>query len=395
MRRFWAAWCRFWFTPADATPLCLMRIVAGLLTLYVHVAYTFDLQSLFGAEGWYPTAMADRSRREDPVFVFQSSWGPRKIPAFRMPESEEQRHALRLFIDRLAGDPARADQVLGLLNTLSKQDLSTWSTTMEFLQKMPRDPGEREDKLRNMVKALADDNNESLYGKYIISLTPELREQFKTNAEELAELMPTDPNERRTTFELLLQEGPRGINVLDPFVRHVIETCPTQGERTKYLDYTEYWTTPPDDQDIVHTGHAVYSPFYHVTGRTAINVLHGIHLAIIVLFTFGACTRVTSVMTWLVGLAYIQRNPVSLFGQDTMMNLCLFYLMFAPCGATWSVDWLIRRYRTARKMLGAKPASALGSGLRTIFRFGQCRDSADSGPVLFHVYCRRHGETEG
>ena len=62
--RAWAAWCRFWFTPADPTPLCLMRIVAGLLVLYVHVAYTFDLQALFGADGWYPTAMADRERRE-------------------------------------------------------------------------------------------------------------------------------------------------------------------------------------------------------------------------------------------------------------------------------------------------------------------------------------------
>src|SRR6266566_2650941 len=62
--RAWAAWCRFWFTPADPTPLCLMRIVAGLLVLYVHVAYTFDLHALFGPDGWVPTAQANQERRE-------------------------------------------------------------------------------------------------------------------------------------------------------------------------------------------------------------------------------------------------------------------------------------------------------------------------------------------
>src|SRR5207302_10192475 len=49
--RAWAAWCRFWFTPADPTPLCLMRIVAGLLVLYVHVAHTLPLHPLVGPDG--------------------------------------------------------------------------------------------------------------------------------------------------------------------------------------------------------------------------------------------------------------------------------------------------------------------------------------------------------
>src|SRR5947199_7765160 len=87
VRRAWAAWCRFWFTPADPTPLCLMRIVTGLLVLYVHVAYAFDLQALFGKDGWYPTDMADRERREWPVFVPASIWpgAERKPQPIRMP----------------------------------------------------------------------------------------------------------------------------------------------------------------------------------------------------------------------------------------------------------------------------------------------------------------------
>src|SRR5262249_62083067 len=73
--RAWAAWCRFWFTPADPTPLCLMRIVAGLLALYVHISYTFDLQALEGKDGWYDVAQANQERRQGPHFVPPRNWG--------------------------------------------------------------------------------------------------------------------------------------------------------------------------------------------------------------------------------------------------------------------------------------------------------------------------------
>src|SRR5262249_21739763 len=79
-----------------------------------------------------------------------------------------------------------------------------------------------------------------------------------------------------------------------------------------------------------------------------------IHLTILVfmlLFTAGLWTRVTSVVTWIGALMYIQRLQSSmLFGLDTMTNLGLFYLMIAPCGAALSVDcWLkVRRERQCR-----------------------------------------------
>src|SRR5436853_5782712 len=102
--RAWAAWCRFWFTPADPTPLCLMRIVAGLLVLYVHVAYTFDLQAMFGPDGWYGREQADRERREWPVFVPQGTWVQQ--PHFRMPQVAEHRRALREFLGNTVRDKA-------------------------------------------------------------------------------------------------------------------------------------------------------------------------------------------------------------------------------------------------------------------------------------------------
>jgi len=72
------------------------------------------------------------------------------------------------------------------------------------------------------------------------------------------------------------------------------------------------------------------------------------------LFTLGLWTRVTSVLTWLGSLMYIQRFQNSmLFGMDTMTNLGLFYLMIAPCGAALSLDrWL--KVRRERQRLGSK-----------------------------------------
>ena len=104
----------------------------------------------------------------------------------------------------------------------------------------------------------------------------------------------------------------------------------TPEQRKEFLDYIEYWGFTPDMA--YSLGHHYYSPFFHTQSATAVAVVHGLHLLVILLFTVGFQTRVTSVLTWLAGLAYFQRNPLVLFGQDTMMNLCLFYLMMAPCG---------------------------------------------------------------
>jgi hypothetical protein len=363
--RWWAAWCRFWFTPADPTPLCLMRIVAGLLTLYVHVAYTFDLHALFGPDAWVPTAQADRERREWPVFVPQWSWEPRQ--EFRMPDLGDERHALRVFIENLARNPAGADKAFRLLGSLPT-DAEQWLPTMRFLRSLPADAGEREARLADMVKAEAGPDSERRFGRFVLSLPPQAREMFRTDAQVFADLLPADKEVHRHLFDLLLKEGPQGVNAVARFVRNVTNNpkLPDEAARRAYLDYTEYWSAPPDDPDIWHRGRTVYSPFYHVTDRMGINVLHGVHLAVILLFTLGVCTRVTSVLTWLAGLAYIHRNPVALFGQDTMMNLCLFYLMFAPCGATWSIDWLVNRYRAGRDALAAGRRPPVDAGPRPL-----------------------------
>jgi hypothetical protein len=151
---------------------------------------------------------------------------------------------------------------------------------------------------------------------------------------------------------------PKAYVLLSDLMKMINAQYPDPGQRVREWDYIVYWGVPRDLKDNLGRqigtyaqGHWYYSPYFYVSDVRILWLIHSLHLLVIVLFTIGFCTRVTSVLTWLAALAYVQRNPVILFGQDTMMNLCLFYLMLAPCGAVWSVDALIARYRRAKKAL--------------------------------------------
>jgi hypothetical protein len=102
-----------------------------------------------------------------------------------------------------------------------------------------------------------------------------------------------------------------------------------------------------DGAPIPWKGQFIWSLYYHVTDPVWIWVIHlGVMLATL-LFTVGFATRVTSVVTWLGAIMYINRSSTTVFGMDTMTNLGLLYLMISPCGAALSVDrWLeVRRLR--------------------------------------------------
>jgi hypothetical protein len=208
------AWNRFWFRPADPTPLGVIRIVTGLLVLYVHLAYTVDLQELFGPHAWIDAQGIDKVRHEVPLQFRGSKWDESLTP--------------------YRGEKTAAD----------KEYMREW-------------------------------------------------ENFH----------------------------PRQV--------------PAKGIYS-------------------------WSIWFHVTDPTWIAVVHGGILAILVLFTLGVATRVTSVLAWLGTVSYIQRAPTTLFGMDTMMNLLMLYLMIGPSGAALSVDRLIARYWVTRRALRAgRPAPSL------------------------------------
>jgi hypothetical protein len=114
--------------------------------------------------------------------------------------------------------------------------------------------------------------------------------------------------------------------------------------------------------DTYARGMAVWSIWFHVTDPGWMMVVHlGIMLAT-VCFIAGFCTRVMGVVVWAGTVSYIQRAQSTLFGQDTMMNILLFYLMIGgllgAAGGALSVDRLLSRYWARRRGLSGRAADA-------------------------------------
>lgn len=54
VRRSGAGWNWFWFTPSEAVSLCVLRILTGLIALWLHLTLLPDLERYFGPEGMLP-----------------------------------------------------------------------------------------------------------------------------------------------------------------------------------------------------------------------------------------------------------------------------------------------------------------------------------------------------
>ena len=70
-----------------------------------------------------------------------------------------------------------------------------------------------------------------------------------------------------------------------------------------------------------------------------------VFLASAVLLTIGCLTRLNSGLVFLCLTSMQQRNLYILHGGDTFLRVAGFFLMFAPAGAAFSVDRLIRVWR--------------------------------------------------
>jgi len=56
MTAFGQGWTRFWFTPGDPATLSAMRLLVGLVVIYLHATLALDLVALFGPVGLLPAA---------------------------------------------------------------------------------------------------------------------------------------------------------------------------------------------------------------------------------------------------------------------------------------------------------------------------------------------------
>ena len=78
-------------------------------------------------------------------------------------------------------------------------------------------------------------------------------------------------------------------------------------------------------------------------------IIHVAGLAVLLLFTLGLFTRITSLLALIVTLSYVHRAPMLTSLVEPILAMVLFYLCFAPCGAYLSLDRLLRRRRAASR----------------------------------------------
>ena len=82
-----------------------------------------------------------------------------------------------------------------------------------------------------------------------------------------------------------------------------------------------------------------YISIYNISGvPTVINILFIIHLIVSVMLLLGFRTRIATILTWFFVISLIARNPMVVTGGYVMFRLALFWAIFLPLGARWSVD---------------------------------------------------------
>jgi hypothetical protein len=360
-RTLWQQWTDFWFTPRNPTTLGFIRIMTGLLVLYAYLAYSLDLQAFFGKYGWWGTQYIERERKEFPWQVgsfwdWNEDTSQAALPEYPhrhvavvefmrtvgdRPKPERDR-ALR-FVNRLAELGDQPSQVaVEYLLTLGTVD-RIWDTSLHFLVEEKWPDEDRSVRRYPPPQWTGRDATDQLIWK---KDGPDGRAAVADEIKSFRDVLPKDPDKRTYVLNHLKDLDQPHRRAFASFLNTLPED---KAERDKLIDFLDYWNMDP--RRSYRSGHAIFSHWFHVTDPTQMAVVHGVVLVIIFLFTIGFCTRVTSVLTWLATVGYIHRSQQVLFGQDTMSNILLIYLMIGNSGAALSVDRLIARYRAVRASL--------------------------------------------
>ena len=381
------AWGRFWFQYTDPTTLGFMRIMAGIVVLYVHFAYCYDFKAFFGPESFIDTDTVNRDRKEHPILI--EPWNRWETSSLNilLPTLADRRMAVYAFLDALPESKKNRDEKLAYLYYLfdnygytdspvsqtylvqgiwlikeaaklspAKRKEIENSLGSEQGFKAPKSDIKDKDNPDNGIKSQHGITIPPFFLLHTISL--EQRVKLWNQALVLADFVWSIPDyheklnreheehrlEQNIAFLLawLMENTPSLRKKLIMF----FQTLPDGPKKKEVIDFLTYWRSDP--QQAFDRGQYTFSLFYHINNMKILWAIHISILVIMLLFTLGLWTRVTSLLTWLGALQYIQRSNHVLFGMDTMMNILLFYLMIGPSGAALSLDRLLARYRAAR-----------------------------------------------
>jgi hypothetical protein len=106
VQRVISGWNRFWFSPGDPTTLGFVRICAGLMVLYIHLCYSFDLEAFMSRDAWMDQATVDSLRHEQPFYGPSLGWD-------EPPKTDAQTPEDKAYIQKWGGSRHRAVSIGG------------------------------------------------------------------------------------------------------------------------------------------------------------------------------------------------------------------------------------------------------------------------------------------
>lgn len=365
LRSTWGKFLDFWFRPADPTTMAFIRIVTGCLVLYVHLVYSFDLISFFGRNAWYDLDTANRQRWEEPARLPPLDWEHTDLArTAQFPDTEGPRRVVFAWIRGLPSDRAELAKKMRLIDVsgvLSPGDPPRYPGApanreafglyaLQYAYDLSSNPKEAAASLAPFTRVPP---KPDLLPKQLQGLKDEDLPAFARDVEAFASTLPphdvlTNDRDRNTVATYLRFLGPTLRDNLLEMLRDNADPVPAF-ERERRIRYLERWGY--EERYLHRPGNPIFSIWFHVTEPGEMIAVHVGILVVMLMFTLGLFTRITSVLTWLAAVGFLHRDPQVLFGQDTMMNILLIYLMVANSGAALSLDRLIARYRATRASL--------------------------------------------
>ncbi len=370
-----------------------MRICAGIFTLYVHLAHTPDLYHFFGPKGWADHELATALRKEYATPHVTWTWSDQQSYNIVPPMERRVRQAFLLnWAQHLPADPTTRREALEYLLSLPPNAAHAGEglAFAEYLVIRPKSETsrptsdnyrlateeERRQLLGLLTKPTIEPVDKNQLPAFVHDLTLERRQQIASSVERFVKTMSrtspgdiamvflhlnqqltipisarreTDPRSEFQRTMLFLTGQPEPNQPDDdrgPFLPNNLE------ERRQVLEYITKWMLDP--RKVYAQGQYIFSFWFHITDPRLMAVTHAGVLVVMALFALGLWTRITSALTWIAVLSYINRCHQMVFGMDTMMNIAVFYLTIAPSGAALSLDRWLEKRRALRELEKAR-----------------------------------------
>lgn len=105
---------------------------------------------------------------------------------------------------------------------------------------------------------------------------------------------------------------------------------------------------PPGEETVNAVMPWPFWSFHLLSGEVWVaQFLFGLQAVLAVVLMFGWKTRLFTLANWLILISLHARNPIVLNSGDTILRMMLFWSLFLPLGARWSIDALLRKGRAA------------------------------------------------